>query len=291
MYLNTLQVALKSRNENAKAYNLQITQGILDILFFIFEFKIATSWHISRIFIQKERDKYIYFKLRKMWEVGLLESFKVYAGSGAGMPVYYMVSKKGLKFLREQKKYSGGQMKKYPKAKKILSWSLFIHAAQVVELASMEALIQSNSLKMSFKREEMVGEYEVLSPDYTTTYTFNDKSFPIYTEVEQSNRSKGGVFGKIERHVRYIKQEQKNGTLLRIIFQTPAMEKSFWMELILGKPYFLSTLEIFTTNILFLNEPLQFCEPIYTTYRTVKLLREGRLILDTSHRTKLLAFL
>src|SRR3989338_7242487 len=197
MFLNTLQVVLKQRQEDANIYHLRITPAILDILFLIFEFKIATSWHISRFLVQKDQDKYIYFKLRKMWEVGLLESFKVYAGTTWGMPVYYMLSKDALDLLKEQGKYDPTMLKNYPKAKTLLSWGLFMHEAEVVELASMEAKNNSESLKITFSGEMNSGGYEfrsdknieVFPPDYTATYSIRTKVVPIYTEYERTLKS------------------------------------------------------------------------------------------------------
>ncbi len=78
MYLNTLEVTLTSRTKNP-SYRLQINQGAFDILSIIFEFKLGTGWHISRFLAQKDKSKYLYFKLRRLWESELLESFKVYA--------------------------------------------------------------------------------------------------------------------------------------------------------------------------------------------------------------------
>jgi len=298
MYLNTLEVTLTPRTKDP-SYRLQINQGAFDILSIIFEFKLATGWHISRFLAQKNKSKYLYFKLRRLWESELLESFKVYAGSITGMPLYYMLSKKGLTILAEQGKYDKTLIKNYPKAKTLLSWGLFKHEAQVIELASLEAMNISKSLSIMFKGEMNSGGYdfrsdksiEVFTPDYTATYTFDDEVVSVYTEFERTNKSKDALLRKIERYVQYLNREHREESILRFIFQTPRMEESFWLRLLSDKAYFLNTVKVVTTNLLCLDKPTQFLEPIYASERTLRLTQNGRLSVNITTRIKLFPYL
>lgn len=298
MYLNTLEVTLTSRTKNP-SYRLQINQGAFDILSIIFEFKLGTGWHISRFLAQKDKSKYLYFKLRRLWESELLESFKVYAGSITGMPLYYMLSKKGLTILAEQGMYDKTLIKNYPKAKTLLSWGLFKHEAEVIELASLEAMNISKSLSITFKGEMNSGGYdfrsdkniEVFTPDYTATYTFDDEVVPVYTEFERTNKSKDALLRKIERYVQYLNREHREESILRFIFQTPRMEESFWLRLLSDKAYFLNTVKVVTTNILLFDNPTKFLEPIYASERTLRLTQNGRLSANITTRIKLFPYL
>lgn len=290
---------LNSRPESSGSYKLQINQNTLEILFLIFEFKVATGWHISRFLTKKDKNKYIYFKLRKMWESELLESFKVFAASFAGVSLYYMLSKKGLALLASKGTYDKQQIKRYPKVKTLFAWSLFVHEAQVIELASMEAKNKSDDLNITFRGEMSSGGYEfrsdknieVFTPDYTATYIIGNKELPVYTEFERTNKSKAAILRKIERYVQYLDREQRDKSVLRFIFQTPKMEQFFWLRLLTDKAYFLNTVKIVTTNLLCLDKYTQFMEPIYASEKTLKFSQDGRLSVDITTRIKLFPFL
>lgn len=292
--LNTLDVKLTPRDKTSN-YNVQINDPTIDILSLIFEFKIATSWHLARFSTGKDQSTYLYLKLRRMWQAQLLESFKIFTGSAAGMPVYYMLAKKGLKILEETGKYSPSQIKNYPKAKTLLSWNLFKHEAQVVELASLEAKNNSKTLKISFKGEDTSQKHELLSdkniealtPDYTVYYTFPQANRLVLSEFERTIKSKEAVLKKIERYQRYLTPEQRADTTIRIIFQTEGMEQAFWLNLYLNKPTLLESLKIYSTNLSLIKAFDDFLEPIYASAKTVTLSKPGRLKVDTSKRTKL----
>lgn len=298
MYLNTLDVKLIPRTD-VKPYNVRINASTLEMMSLILEFKVASGWHISRFLSQKDQDKYVYFKLRCMWRAGYLESFKVYSGSLAGTPVFYMLSKAGLKLLAEQGKYGENELRTYPHAKTLLSWGLFKHEAQVIELASLEAKNKSKNLNILFKGEiasQAHGamsdkQIEVLTPDYTALYQLGQTEQCVYSEFERTLKSKDAMLRKLDRYVQYLSPEERTNRTLRIIFQTPHMEKGFWMNIVSNKPILLQKLRILTTNLTLLEDYTQFLEPIYLSESTVKLIKDGLLKIDASERTKLFSFL
>ncbi len=297
MYLNTLDVSLNPRTE-VDSYNLKINESALDILGLVLEFKVATSWHISRFLTQKDQSKYIYTKLRRMWKAGLLESFKVYSGSLAGIPVFYMLSKTGLKILEEQGKYDPELLRIYPHAKSLLSWGLFKHEAQVVELASIEIKNKSSNLSILLKGEivsqgrELLSNknIEVLTPDYTVLYTLGQNTYCIYSEFERTVKSKEAMLKKLERYISYLNSEQRKAVTLRLIFQTPNMEQSFWVNILSNQPSLLQKLRIVTTNLSLLESHTQFLEPVYLSEASIRL--KGRPFkIGGSERIKLFSFL
>lgn len=298
MYLNILEVTLTPR-ATADSYNLQLNQAALDILALIFEFKVVTAWQMARFLTQKDQSKYVYLKLRRMWQAGFLESFKVYAGSRAGMPVYYMLSKPGLRVLSEHGRYGPEVIRNYPQAKTLFSLNIFRHEAQVVELASQEVKNGSTNFDISFMGElgSLVRDtrsdksIEVFTPDYTAFYRVGGKKECIYTEFERTNKSIMAMSRKLERYIRYLDPEARVRTTLRFIFQTPNMEHAFWENLCLNQPRFLKDLRLLTTNLTLLPSHEHFLEPIYASDDTVTLQRQGRIVVDLSQRIKLFSFL
>lgn len=298
MYLNTLDVSLNPRTD-IDAYNLKVNESTLQILSLIFEFKVATTWHISRFLTQKDQSKYVYTKLRRMWKAGLLESFKVYSGSLAGIPVFYMLSKTGLKELADQGRYGLAELKAYPKAKTLLSWGLFKHEAQAVELASLEIKNNSSNLKISYQGEissqvhQLLSNknIEVLTPDYIIIYYLGETEHSVYTEFERTQKSNDASLRKIERYIRCLDFEQRQSITLRLIFQTPNMEQSFWVNILSNQPTFLQNIHILTTNLTLLHTHSQYLEPIYISESTVRLVKDGRLRAEISSRIKLFSFL
>lgn len=294
MYLNTIDVKLTPRKEE-DSYNLEINESTLDTLALILEFKAATSWHISRFLTGKDQSKYIYTKLRRMWKAGLLESFKVYSGTLAGIPVFYMLSKSALKLLEEKGRYQPSQLQTYPEAKTLLSWGLFKHEAQVVELASMEVKNRSDNFEIMIKgeissvsRDLMSNKsIEVFTPDYTVWYKTPSTYQCIYTEFERTIKSKEAVLRKIERYLSYLGVDERKDKTLRFIFQTPVMEQAFWLNLISNGSTFLQKLRIITTNLSLLDTHNRFLEEIYLSDKTVKLIKNGSLKVDTAERIKL----
>jgi hypothetical protein len=298
MYLNTLDVTLNPRTE-ADGYNLKVNESTLQILALIFEFKVATTWHISRFLTQKDQSKYVYTKLRRMWKAGLLESFKVYSGSLAGIPVFYMLSKTGLKELADQGRYGLADLKAYPKAKTLLSWGLFKHEAQAVELASLEIKNNSNNLKITCQGEissqvhQLLSNknIEVLTPDYIIVYHLGQTEHLIYTEFERTQKSNDASLRKVERYIRCLDFEQRQRITLRLIFQTPSMEQSFWVNILSNQPTFLQNLRIVTTNLTLLHNYNHYLEPIYISEPSVRLIKDGRLKAEILNRIKLFSFL
>jgi hypothetical protein len=298
MLLTTTETILTPR-VNVKPYNIQLSGRSLDILKFIFEFKIATAWQITRFLKQRDRIKYIYLKLHRMWQAGLLDSFKAFTGSRAGMPVYYMLSKLGLKALREQAHYDKSILENYPPTRNLLSPGLFKHEAQVVELASQEILNKSSSLNIAFKGEALSQsrEYrsdkniEVLTPDYTVFYTVGDQTERVFTEFERTNKMKHAMIKKMERYMRFLTPDGFKNTTLRIVFQTPGMETAFWFTLGIEKPHIARDMRILTTHISLLQSHEHFMEPVYASDDTVIWVREGRTVAKVKSRIKLFSFL
>lgn len=298
MLLNTLEVTLTPRAET-DVYNLQLNDAAFDILALIFEFKVVTAWQIARFLGQKEESKYLYLKLRRMWQSGFLESFKIYTGSRAGMPVYYMLSKKALRLLVEQGRYSLFLIKNYPKPKTLFSWDVFRHELQVVELASQEVKNISTSFTVSFKGElssqvhdgRSDKSVEVFTPDYTVFYRVGELDKRIYTEFERTTKSIGAMGRKLDRYLFHLDQKDREHTTLRFIFQTPNMEYAFWRNAFLGQLPFLQKLRVLTTNLNLLESHERFLEPIYASEQTAKLTKQSSLGVDLSTRIKLFSFL
>lgn len=134
-----------------------------------------------------------------MWQAGLLESFKVHSESLLGFPVYYMLSKRGLKVLAEQGIHPPNLLSSYPSPKTLLSPHLFKHESQGVELASKEVQNKTKDLDISFKGEtsSQGQDYksdktiEALTPDYTVVYKTGREKKIVHTEFERTAKSKG----------------------------------------------------------------------------------------------------
>ncbi len=298
MNFNTPGVKLTPRTPGVN-YPLKLNQSALDILKLVFEFKLAAAWHISRFLTQETRVKYIYLKLRRMWQAGYLESFKVHSESLLGFPVYYMLSKRGLKVLAEHGLYTPSQLSGYPSPKTLFSPHLFKHESAVVELASLESQNKTKDLDIKFKGElsSQGQDYksdktlEALTPDYTVIYKTNQGEQKVYTELERSQKSKLAQARKIERYLNFLDYEQRQTVTLRLIFQTQGMEQSFWLNALTNLSR-LSSLRILTTNLSLLQTPDRFLDPVYASEQTVKLGRfDGRLTVDISQRIKLFEFL
>lgn len=298
MYSNTLEVALTPRAAT-DAYNLQINEATLEVLALVFEFKLATAWQIARFLGHKDQSKYLYLKLRRIWQAGLLESFKVYTGSRAGMPVYYMLSKRGLKLLAERGRYTPYLLKQYPSAKTLFSWGIFRHEIQVVELASQEVKNGSTSFTIKFKGEVSSQSHdvrsdknvEVFTPDYTVFYRMSELEKRIYTEFERTNKSTLAMARKLERYLFHLDPKEREHTTLRFIFQSPNMEQAFWLNSFIGQASFLQKLRVLTTNLSLLESHERFLEPIYASEQTARLTKEGTMGIDLSKRIKLFSFL
>lgn len=295
MLLNTLDVKLTSRT-GINLYNLEINNSTLEILALILEFRLASACHIARFISQKERTRHIYAKLRRMWQAGLLESFKVL--SDDKYTLFYMLSKKGLRLLVEANLCGLQQLKNYPKPKNLLSWGLFKHEAQIVEMASLESLNKSSQLDISFKGEDSSRSQdymsdksvEALTPDYTVIYQTATAEYKIYTEFERTRKPNAALLNKIQRYLDFITPENFGVSTLRLVFQTPSMENSFWLNIFLGRASLLK-LNIVTTHLGLIFGARQFLEPIYASESTVKLNKDSQLKTDTSQRIKLFNFL
>ena len=297
MSLNTLDVKLTPRKET-DCYRVLMNDSALDVLKLIFEFKLCTGCHVSRFISQKDKSRYVYMKLRRMWQAGFLESFKVFSHSFVGASLYYMLSKQGLEALEQYAYYERSRLKVYPNTKTLLDWGLFKHEAQVVELASIEVMNKGTGLDISFKGEhssvayDQYRNFEALTPDYTVYYKLGEEEVEhcIYTEFERTLKSKSAILRKIQRYADYLKflepQDQKNKTL-RIIFETPKMEAAFWLNLYLNKPDLLRYVHIRTTHLSLIKESKDFFEAIYCSDITVEFVRGRHLSMDTTKKVKM----
>lgn len=295
MFIPKLNLTLIKRTEE-DTYTPDINEATLTLLSFIFEFKLASAVHIARFLNQEKVTRYLYTKLRRLWQGGLLESLQVHAGTRLGLPMYYMLSKTGLQILEKHFHWDKLYLKTYPSIGSFLSSGLFQHEAGIVELASLEALCSSPPLTITFRGEmnSLLREVrsdkriEVLTPDYTVCYTMNETKKLIYTEFERTNKSHYLMMKKVERYVHHLNPGEEKDTILRIIFDNERMEKSFWFTLLLDRPNLLQSLPVMTTNLSLITSPQQFLQPIYSTERSVNLKRDGRVVADLTERVKLL---
>ncbi len=294
MFSPKLNLILTPRSEK-DVYSPDLNEVTLNILSLIFEFKLATAIHIARFLGQKEVNRYLYMKLRRLWQGGLLESLQLYQGTRLGMPLYYMLSKDGLKIVGDYKHYDKVFLKTYPSPASFISSGLFQHEAEIVELASLEALVASDKTKIAFVGEvgSLIREarsdkrIEVLTPDYTVFYTTNGITETIYTEFERSNKSIGAMMRKIERYDRNLESGEREHTTLRLIFDNERMERSFWLHILLEKSHLARNLRIVTTNLALVQTTEQFLEAVYATEDSIKLKRDGRVMVEVGGRGKL----
>lgn len=298
MFAPKLTLTLTTRTE-ADTYAPDINEATITILSLIFEFKLASAVHIARFLGEREVSRYLYTKLRRLWQGGLLESLELNAGTRLGMPRYYMLGKEGLKVLAQHYHWDKLRLKTYPSVASLISSGLFPHEAGIVELASLEAQNISKWLKITFLGEmnSLAREVrsdkriEVLTPDYTVDFTVGNHTERVFTEFERTNKATSLMFRKIERYVlRFGPGEEKNKTL-RIIFENERMERAFWLTVILDRPQLLQRLRIATTNLSLLGSSEHFLEPVYSTERSVDLKRDGRVFADLTERWKLFSFL
>jgi hypothetical protein len=211
MFAPKLTLTLTPRTE-ADTYAPDINEATITILSLIFEFKLASAVHIARFLGEEKVSRYLYTKLRRLWQGGLLESLDLHAGTRLGMPRYYMLGKEGLKVLAQHFHWDKIQIKTYPTVASLISSGLFPHEAGIVELASLEAQNDSPTLKITFTGEinSLAREVrsdkriEVLTPDYTVSYTVNNTKETVYTEFERTNKANALMLRKIERYVNHF---------------------------------------------------------------------------------------
>jgi hypothetical protein len=294
MSVNTLDVKLTPRT-GEKQYKVEANAGTLKILNLILEFKLATACHISRFVSARDQSKYLYLKLRRMWQAGYLESFKVFSASIGGYALYYMLSKQGLKLLAKHGQCDTLRLENYPTAQTLMDWGLFKHEDQIVNLASLESKNQSTALNLSFSGESgsRSTDYkggktiEALSPDYIVVYKTAQRQQKVYTEFERTRKSNEALFDKIQRYFDYLSQKDFQTAILRLIFQTPAMELNFWLNIYKYHQARLLRLKILTTNLEFINGNENFLAPIYVSEDTVELVRGENLKAVIPQRIKL----
>ncbi len=283
----------------SNAYNVRLNQTTFDILSFLFEFKLLGVRELTRVLQPKRNTKYIYRKLGQMKSAGLIETHQMPRATSFGTPVYYMLEKRGLKLLEEHGKYSRFEIAKYPKTTALLRLDTFAHDIQVGELASLEAINATESLHISMKGEAASLAYdwrsdsniEVFTPDYTALYEKDGNCITIYTEFERTPKSKQALFRKIKRYLLHLESEARKNCILRFIFQTPAMERNFWLTMVIEGSQYVQSLSLATTNMTLLSDHAQFMSPIYSTDDSMRLVRRGRVEAVLSRRVKLLPWI
>jgi hypothetical protein len=293
MSVNTLDVKLNSRT-GLEPYNLEITESTLEILRLILDFKLASASHVTRFLNGQDQSRYIYRKLRLMWQAGLLESFKVFPGSVAGAVIYYMLSKQGLELLAKQIPEQQSSLENYPGVQTLMDWGLFKHEAQIVEMASLESKNKSEDLSLSFSGESGSGftEYkagktiEALSPDYIVIYKTPQRQQKVYTEFERTRKSNEAMLDKIQRYFDFLSPEDYQTAIVRLIFQKSNMERNFWLNIFKSRAELLR-LKIITTNLDLVTKNEQFLKPIYASEDTVELIRGDNLKAAIPQRIKL----
>ncbi len=301
MFTPKLRLVVTSRSEKDE-YRPDLNTATLNILSHIFEFKIAAAIHFARFSGEKEVGRYLYTKLRRLWQGGYIESLQLYQGTRIGMPLYYMLSRDGLRVIGEHRHYDRSQLKTYPSPATLISSGLFTHEAEIVELASLESLNATKYLSISFSGEadSLMREVrsdkriEILTPDYTVVYRVSSVSGHkdiVYTEFERSNKSTSAIFRKIERYARALVYEERKRTTIRFIFDNERMERSFWLHILLEKPHLAQNLHIMTTNLTLTQTSESFCGPIYAYERAAKLKRDGHLVVEIVDRIKLFSYL
>lgn len=297
MYLNTLEVKLNQRKSEATKL-VEINPKTLSLLKLIFEFKIVTATHMSRFMSGVEESKYLYKKLRQIWLTGILESFNIYSGNRISPTVYYMLSKKGINALIEYNKISKKQSKYYPVAKDLMSTGQFKHEAQIVELASWESKLNRGELNLNFSGELSSQNLsvkddktvEALSPDYVVLYERGQNKNLVFTEFERTKKSFQAMQSKIAKYISFFFDKEISQITIRMIFQTPQMEKSFWINTILNQPNALR-LNILTTNLELIKNENDFLKGIYANESSANLTKNSKLNIEIINRVKLFNFL
>ena len=293
MSVNTLDVKLNLRTGPLPS-NMEITESTWEILRLLLEFKLASVCHISRFLTGQDQSKYLYRKLRQMWQADLLESFKVFPGSLEGSALYYMLSKQGLKLLEEKISGQQSSIKNYPVAQELMDWGLFKHESQIVEMASLESKNKSADLTLSFSGESdsrstdyKAGKtIEALSPDYIVVYKTLQGQQKVYTEFERTRKSNEAMLDKIQRYFDFLPPEDYQTAIVRLIFQKSNMEQSFWLNIFKLRASLLR-LKIMTTNLDLITRHEQFLGPIYASEDTVELIRGSNLKAIIPQRIKL----
>jgi len=284
------------RKKTDAVYHIQYNESTIKILSLIFEWKLTTSTHIAKFFGKEDRDKHIYAKLRRMWQGGLLESFKVFEGSYIAMPMYYTLSKQGLKLLQENGRglYDKQLVRKYPDKETYLSLIFFKHECMVVELASLESQVANERLAIKFRGEAQSSAHdrrydsnrdyniEVFTPDYSVQYKIDEHVLPImFTEYERTPKSKANMLRKLERYFLFFRWDERKDYILRIIFETEGMERAFWKVTLTAHDTnstgsSVRNLRIITTNLSLITVSKDFLTEIYATRESLTYNRETK---------------
>lgn len=299
---NTLEVNLRERKGTPTRSHLYITENDIRILRYVFEFGLATGTHISRFLKATEDDNYLRRRLRDLWHHGYLESFKVYAGSISGMPVYYILGKEGASFLLEEGIYPYQDIKGSGYTRKLLSMGGFRHESRIIDLASWEAMNVKDDLEIKFKGEKGVSKFEriaekvveILTPDYGTVYIKpGNLPIEILTEYERSYKSNRVKVEKVKRYLDYKRNYKDFDPTIRFIFLNEGIELSFWDAVMKNYPNAFGTLRFLSTNLSHIKDNSSFTAPIYLELSNIKLAK-GRRLKDLQgklERTKLLKFM
>ncbi|MCA9308177.1 replication-relaxation family protein [candidate division WWE3 bacterium] len=265
--LNTAGVSFEQRKGNKP--KIVLTESDWKMMQIVNEFRLATVPQITRLLKHNEQTIYTYRRMHALWLNGYFERFKVYAGSIAGMPNYYVLGKEGVAVLRGSSEYDSVIVKGHSRSRKIINWQSFQHNCMLTEIASTEALINDSSLSVMFRGElgsveldESNNRVKLISPDFTSLYQTKNTEFILYTEFERSYKENDYKVKKLNTYKKYL-GEDTYGVFIRFIFPTETMELGFWVHTLKNHTKLLKSLPILSTNLEMLTNPQSFKENIY----------------------------
>lgn len=265
--LNTAGVRFEQRKGDKP--NIVITAYDLKMMQVVNEFRLATVPQITRFLKHNNNTIYTYRRMQALWLNGYFERFKVYAGSIAGMPNYYVLGKEGVTALRESQEYDSVRVKGYRRGRQMINWQSFQHNCMLTEIASTEALLNDECLSVKFRGELGSVEYDegnnrvaMISPDFTSLYQAKDSEFIVYTEFERSYKENNYKVKKLNTYRKYLGEETEN-VYIRFIFPTETMELGFWVHTLRNHVGLLDSLPLISTNLEILNKQQSFKSDVY----------------------------
>lgn len=276
-----------------------LSDRYLEILSYIFEFKLATACHLSRFVRHMEYDEHLAAALSVMWRGGYLVRTMAQAGNPVRRHAFYLLARDGLAELRDAGLHPMEHLERYPRAEPFLASANLRHEVAITELSSMESLIAEPGLSLDFSGElsslghERKSGYavEVFTPDYVVRYAAGNKEYPVYTEYERTRKSPEVLVKKMEHYAYRLQRDERGAAVVRCIFETADMEGVFWSALLARMPQLLGQLRVMTTNLGLIEESRDFLMPIYASGTNVRLGDDRRAHIDPAARAKLFPFL
>lgn len=267
--LNTAGVVFEKREDEAP--NFVITDYDLKLLKLVNEFRLATTYQLSRFVKQKESNIYLYRRLKTLWLNKVFERFKVYQGSLAGMPYYYVLGSAGINLLKQLPDYDNDKIKGHKHSTRIINWQNFMHNSMLTEIASHEAMLNSqDSVKVMFKGElgsivydeDHPKRFELIAPDFMSLYVSGKHGFVIYSEFERTYKANAKKKKKIKNYQDYL-EGREGKHYVRFIFPTEKMELGYWTHLLKNEPSLIKSLNLVSTNLETIQNGESFADKIY----------------------------